>query len=191
MKGESVFLKKSQYVTRCALFCTLGALLPQAFHIFGSQAGKTLLPMHIPAMLAGILLGRGAGLATGIISPILSCLVTAGTMPIAVKVPFMAVEVASYGAACGFFSRLGVVKSLPKAVSCTVSVVFAQIFGRAVNLMCTLFAVYALGVKSPAVQAVGVWTATVSGIPGMLVQIIFIPLIAITLEKLGKNRNDG
>lgn len=67
---------KAQYVTYCALFCALGALLPQAFHAFGALSGTVFLPMHIPAMMAGFLLGPVAGVVTGIISPILSCLIT-------------------------------------------------------------------------------------------------------------------
>lgn len=106
MKNAAKSFTKAQYITYCALFCALGALLPQAFHAFGNLSGTIFLPMHIPAMAAGFLLGPLAGLITGILSPLLSCLITVGTMPIPIKMPFMMFEIGTYGVVCGVLYRL-------------------------------------------------------------------------------------
>ena len=39
------------------LLTAVGLVLPQAFHVFGQGAGMAFLPMHLPVMIAGILLG--------------------------------------------------------------------------------------------------------------------------------------
>ena len=39
------------------LLTAVGLVLPQAFHVFGQGVGMAFLPMHLPVMIAGILLG--------------------------------------------------------------------------------------------------------------------------------------
>ena len=183
-------MKRTRYITWCAVFCALGALLPQAFHIFGAAAGQVLLPMHIPAMLAGFLLGPAAGFLTGVISPVLSNLITGGTMPILIKVPFMMLEVGAYGAFCGLFSQKIFTRfRLPEPIPTVLTVLAAQIVGRAVNLLCTWFAVQALGVTHPAVS-VGAAVASIgAGLPGIVIQLLFIPVLVLTLKKIAGMRS--
>ena len=176
-------MKKSTYITRCALFCALGALLPQAFHIFGEAAGKTLLPMHIPAMLAGIFAGPLAGLITGFVSPILSNLITGGTMPILLKVPFMMLEIGAYGFFCGFMYKNLSKTKVPEYAGTVISVITAQIAGRLVNAAATLIAVYALGIVHPALKTAALWGSVVSGVPGIIIQLVIIPPLAVILKK--------
>ena len=58
------------------LLIAIGVILPQLFHIFGQSAGQTFLPMHIPVILAGMLIGPVWGLGVAVIVPILSSLIT-------------------------------------------------------------------------------------------------------------------
>lgn len=185
-------MKNTRYITWCAVFCALGALLPQAFHIFGAAAGQVLLPMHIPAMAAGFLLGPLAGGITGVVSPLLSNLITGGSMPILIKVPFMMVEVAAYGVFCGIFSRKVFANTrLPEPVSVVLSVLAAQAAGRAVNIICTMFAVNVLGVTNKAVSVAAAAASIVSGIPGIIIQLIFIPALVVVLSKIAGTRVIG
>ena len=168
---------KAQYVTYCALFCALGALLPQAFHAFGALSGTVFLPMHIPAMMAGFLLGPVAGVVTGIISPILSCLITGGGMPIPVKVPF-----------CGFIYRAFTRTPLPEIAKTVFTVLTAQFAGRCVNILCTVFAVNVLGVTHKAVSLAAAVGSIGTGLPGIVIQLLFLPALMVTLKRIHLHR---
>ena len=52
------------------LLIAIGIILPQLFHIFGQAAGQTFLPMHIPVMLAGMLIGPVWALGVAVIVPV-------------------------------------------------------------------------------------------------------------------------
>ena len=55
------------------LLVAVGVLLPQVFHIFGSSAaGMVFLPMHIPVLIGGLLLGPMSGLCIGVAAPLIS-----------------------------------------------------------------------------------------------------------------------
>lgn len=179
---------KAQYVTYCALFCALGALLPQAFHAFGALSGTVFLPMHIPAMMAGFLLGPVAGVVTGIISPILSCLITGGGMPIPVKVPFMMLEIGTYGLFCGFIYRAFTRTPLPEIAKTVFTVLTAQFAGRFVNILCTVFAVNVLGVTHKAVSLAAAVGSIGTGLPGIVIQLLFLPALMVTLKRIHLHR---
>ena len=180
---------KTRYITYCALFCALGALLPQAFHFFGAVSGTVFLPMHIPAMAAGFLLGPAGGLVTGVMSPILSFLLTGGNMPIAIKVPFMMFEVGAYGLFCGLFNRIFSRTRLPEIVKALFTVLLSQVAGRLVNLLCTLVAVKVLGITHKAVSLAAAVGSISTGLPGIVIQLIFLPALMVTLNRLYSRRN--
>ena len=69
------------------LLVALGILLPQAFHIFGQNAGMIFLPIQIPVLFAGMLLGPYYGGLIGILVPLFSSVLTG--MPPVPKVYFM------------------------------------------------------------------------------------------------------
>ena len=52
------------------LLTAVGLVLPQAFHVFGQGVGMAFLPMHLPVMIAGILLGPCYGGLIGLIVPL-------------------------------------------------------------------------------------------------------------------------
>ncbi len=178
-------MKKIHTITTLAVFCALGALLPQAFHLFGAMSGQVFLPMHIPAMLAGFLMGPVSGLITGLVSPILSNLITGGSMPILIKVPLMMAEVGAYGLFCGVFSRkvfTGKRLSMPIAVFC--SLLSAQILGRAVNILCTVGMVRIFGITHKAVSAAAAFASIGTGLPGIVIQWLFVPTAVLALKKI-------
>ncbi|MDI6893520.1 MAG: ECF transporter S component [Bacillota bacterium] len=95
-------------LTRGALFVALGILLPIAFHAVG--LGKVFLPMHIPVLLAGFFCSPSVGLLAGMITPLLSAVLT-GMPPLAPPVAqAMVFELGIYGLLTGFLygrMRLG------------------------------------------------------------------------------------
>ena len=71
------------------LLTAVGLVLPQAFHVFGQGVGMAFLPMHLPVMIAGILLGPCYGGLIGLIVPLVSSMLTG--MPPVPKLYFMLV----------------------------------------------------------------------------------------------------
>ena len=91
---------RTRDLTYAALLIALGLLMPQVFHMIGGQqAGGMFLPMHIPVLMAGLLLGPAYGTAVGVVTPLLSFLISG--MPPLAKLPFMVIELAAYGFASG------------------------------------------------------------------------------------------
>lgn len=176
---------KTRFLIYCALFTALGVLFPTVFHMFGAVSGQTFLPMHIPVLIAGLLISPYCGLVVGILSPFLSCLIT--QMPTMVKMPFMCIELAVYGLSAGLFMYLFSKKIQSKTVSLYLSLISSQICGRAANLLCTYIAVNLLGITA---KGVGIKLALMSipaGLVGIVIQWIIIPPIVRILSKLKKS----
>ncbi|MDK2811559.1 MAG: hypothetical protein PWR27_2268, partial [Petroclostridium sp.] len=84
------------------LFIAMGLLLPMIFHAFGM--GSTFLPMHIPVLLAGFVVSMPYAIAVGVVTPILSSLLT-GMPPMFPVLPYMVFELAAYGAVASLLYR--------------------------------------------------------------------------------------
>ena len=78
----------------CAVCIALCVVLPMAFHSI-PDAGSILSPMHIPALLCGLVCGPWFGLLCGLAGPLLSSQLTG--MPMMAYLPPMMVELAVYG----------------------------------------------------------------------------------------------
>lgn len=158
-------------LTRTALFLALAVLLPIAFHQFG-LGGRVFLPMHIPVLLAGFIAGPISGLLVGILAPLISFLFTG--MPPAYAVPLMSIELPLYGLAAGLaYHRL--------KLNVYVALVAAMIAGRigfAIGLLVLgVFLELPYGIERY-FQA-----AFVAGLPGIAVQLVFIPPIVAALMR--------
>ena len=172
---------KTRRLIITALLVAVGLLLPQLFHMAaGKVGGASFLPMHIPVFLAGLLAGPASGAAVGLLSPLLSAVLTG--MPTFEKLPFMALELMTYGAAAGLLYtrwRANVYLSLLTAMAA----------GRIVNLAAYFAAGSLLQMQGyswmMAIRSVAV------GVPGILIQIILIPIIVLACKKVvsvyGKN----
>ena len=166
----------TRQIVLAALLLALGVLLPQAFHVFGPQAGKMFLPMHLPALLAGFLLGPAGGVV-GVLLPPLSFLIS--SMPAPPMLWFMTAELFIYAISAGLFSKtmkLPLWASLPLAL----------LSGRAVKAL----AFFAFGslINTPGFTASMVITDTIAGIPGIILQLVALPVILMLLKKLEKNQ---
>lgn len=158
-----------------AMFIALAYVLP---FLTGQipEIGNMLCPMHIPALLCGFICGGPWGFAVGLISPLLRSL-TLGMPPLFPKAVCMAVEIATYGAIAGIMY-----KKLPKnSASIYISLITAMIAGRIVwgiaMLACVGFDVSKFGLSV-------FWAeAFTKAIPGIIVQIVLIPLIVMVVKK--------
>lgn len=163
----------TQKMCASALLIAASILLPQIFHIFGgTTAGGVFLPMHIPVFTSGLLLGPYYGIIVGVLSPIISFFLTG--MPPAAKLPFMLIELASYGFLSGIFYT--------KKINLYLSLILSQIGGRVIYGFSLLIATYLLHLKVPAIITVG--TAVLTGIPGIILQIVFVPSAILLLKRV-------
>ncbi len=155
----------------------LAVALPQLIHAaLGQQGGMQLLPMYLPVLIGGCILGTWWGLGIGVLSPVVSFLITlafGNPMPIAARLPFMAAELAVFAAVSGLFSQ----KIAANVWTAFPAVLLAQIAGRAVFM---LLAVVFQSVTSftPAT----VWSQIQTGLVGIVLQAAVVPFIVMGLK---------
>ncbi len=157
----------------------LSVILPQLVHLAaGAEGGVKWLPMYLPVLIGGCLLGTWWGLGVGIMSPITSFLITwaAGNpMPALARLPFMICELATFAVVAGLFSKR-IAKNKWLAFP---AVLFAQLSGRAVFI--TLAAIFQT-VSNLSVSVV--WAQIQTGLLGLVLQAAIVPLIVIGLQCL-------
>ena len=108
-KGISLKIRLTVKSLVSAGIVVLAVMLPQLVHLAaGPSGGMTWLPMYLPVLLGGCLLGKWWGLGVGILSPLVSFAVTSAmgnAMPAAARLPFMTAELAVFAAVSGLFSE--------------------------------------------------------------------------------------
>ncbi len=156
-----------------ALMIALGVLFPMLFHALG--AGTVFLPMHIPVLLCGFLCGAPWGAACGLIVPFLSSLLT-GMPPLYPMAVSMSLELCAYGALTGLFYR-------KFKLNIYVSLLGAMLLGRAVYGIVNAVLLGMAG--TPYGFNAFVTASFVTSLPGIALQLIFVPIVVIALEKLG------
>lgn len=162
-------------VALSGMFLALAYVLP----FFTGQIpeiGSMLCPMHIPVLLCGFVCGAPYGLLVGLVAPLLRSL-TLGMPPLFPTATAMAFELAVYGLMAGLLYSV-----LPKKKFFTyASLVGAMVVGRIVWGI-VMFCIMGFDVTKFGLAAF--WTgAIVNAIPGIIVQIILIPMVVIVLEK--------
>lgn len=171
-------MRNTHIMVLTGLFIAAGILLPVFFHGLG-LGGAVFLPMHIPVLTGGLLLGWQAGLVMGLVTPLLSSLLT-GMPPVLPALPLMTAELAVYGAAAGFFYRS---KRLPVYAT----LIAAMILGRVAAAGVVALAADWLGIHLPPMAYV--LAAISHGLIGIAVQLAFIPLLVHKLQNFLPNFN--
>lgn len=164
----------------------LAVLLPQLAHLaLGEQAGMRFLPMYLPVLLGGCLLGWQWGLGIGLLSPLVSYLITSAAgvpMPALARLPFMMAELAVFAVVCGVFSD----KIAKNDLMAFPAVLLAQLGGRSVFLLSAA----AFSGVSP-LNAAMVWSQIQTGFAGLLIQAVLAPVIIIGLKALMDKSGSG
>ena len=154
-------------------------LLPQLFHtLLGSKAGITWLPMYLPILLGGCILGWAWGLGLGVVSPIISFALTSiwgSPMPALTRLPFMIVELSVFATVTGLFSKLIAKKSWMSFIA----VLTAELCGRSIFLLLAVI-FHSVSPLTPSV----VWQQIVNGFVGLGTQAIIVPLLVIGLNAI-------
>ena len=162
-----------------AMLTALSIVLPQVFHLTGiPQVGAVFLPMHIPVLLAGFMLGPVYAPIIGALAPVISHLLT--NMPVAARLPFMIIELLVYGLASGLFYHVFRLKE--KRFGAVITLALSMLAGRLVYALALVVAAEFFGIEGGFMAAV---TATVSGVYGIVLQFITIPPIVFACKKGG------
>lgn len=167
-------------LTLSAMFLALAFVMP---FLTGQipQIGSMLCPMHIPVLLCGFFCGAPWGLMVGFIAPILRSFVL-GMPPMFPTAFCMAFELATYGLVAGLLHS-----KLPKRKSNVyVSLLLAMVLGRIVWGI-VMFACMGLDVSKFGFAAF-ISGAVITAIPGIILQIIIIPIVVISLGKVVNNQ---
>ena len=181
MRERSCSLKVKLTVKGLVSFglIVLAVLLPQLVHLtLGQAGGVRWLPMYLPVLLAGCLLGVRWGMGVGVLSPVVSFALTSlwgDPMPAAARLPFMMAELCVFAAVSGIFSKQ-IAKNGWMAFP---AVLLGAVAGRAFFL---LLAVLFQSVAPFTVEAV--LSQIETGLSGLVLQAAMVPLLVMGLRAL-------
>ena len=164
-----------QKLTAAGLCLALALLLP---FLTGQipQIGGMLCPMHLPVLLCGFLCGGPWGLAVGAVAPLLRNLLF-GMPPLYPTAISMCFELAAYGAISGFLypklkkqGRKGIYLTLITAM------LLGRIIWAVVRMLLTVGG-------APFTLAIFLADGFVNAVPGIIVQLILIPMLVAAAER--------
>ena len=157
----------------------LAVVLPQLVHLaLGQPGGVQLLPMYLPVLIGGCLLGWRWAMFVGVLSPLASFALTSlmgNPMPVLARLPFMMAELAVFAVVSGLFSN----KIYKNGLWAFPAVLAAQLAGRAAFLgLAFIFQSVA------PFTAEMIWNQILAGWLGLAIQLIAVPLIVIGIRAI-------
>lgn len=166
---------KTKRLVLAALFLSLLLILPLLFGQI-KEIGDSLLPMHLPVMLCGMICGWRYGALVGLVGPWLRGAIF-GMPPFYPNAVWMSLELMTYGLVIGLLYRI-----LPKKyINLYVSLAGAMLAGR---LVWGLTKVILLG-GGRFTLAAFLTGGFADALPGIVLQFVLIPQI---LFLLGRSR---
>lgn len=174
--------RRTRKIVLAGFFIALGFILPLATAQIPA-IGSKLLPMHLPVLIGGFICGGPVGLIIGFILPLFrSAIYTMPPMfPIAIA---MAFELAVYGLATGVLYRI-----LPKnKKNIYISLIGAMILGR-ITWGIASACLYSFMAKAFTIEMF-IAMGFVNALPGIIIQIILVPVIVLALDKAGLIENE-
>ncbi len=169
--------EKVKYVVGTILLSGLGVALPRIFHILaGVSAGSIFLPMHICVLISALTFGAISSTIVAGTSILCNYLLTG--MPSLIRFPYMLIELVIYGILLSVFN---------KKFNSYVSLIMTIILGRILYAGVLFSAVNILGLSS---YGISVIESIKMGIPGIILQLLFVPVLAKIINKGLNVKND-
>ena len=170
MKNKNKLLK----MILAARFLALAYVMP---FLTGQipEVGSMLCPMHLPVLLCGFICGPVWGVIVGFIAPLFRSLILGmpSLFPTAVC---MAFELATYGAIAGLMHKLLPKKKLYIYCSLLIAMIAGRLVWGAAMFIC-------VGINGGAFTLSAFLAgAVLNAIPGIIVQILLIPLLIMILD---------
>lgn len=178
MKNHSKLLK----MVLAALFLALAYVMP---FLTGQipEIGARLCPLHIPVLLCGFICGWSRGMAVGFVAPLLRSL-TLGMPPLFPTAVCMAFELAAYGFVAGLMHRYFPKKKPYIYCSLIIAMIVGRLVWGAAMLVC-------MGINGTSFTfAAFIAGAFTNALPGIIVQLILIPVLVMILDKAGPTRGN-
>lgn len=169
-------------IVLASLLIALGLVLP---FLTGQipVIGRQLLPMHIPVLLGGFVLGGSVGSLVGFVTPVLRSVIF-GTPPLFPTAVSMSFELAAYGYLTGALYH-----TFPrKKVLIYLNLILSMLGGRLVWGMVS-FVLYGIS-GTVFTWEIFVASAFWRAIPGIVLQIVLIPMLVMRLQKGGYTRRE-
>lgn len=164
---------RTRWIAQSALFLALALILPAGLHAFGI-GGRVFLPMHIPVLLAGMIIGPVSGLVVGLLAPALGHLMTG--MPPSYAVPLMSLELPIYGLIAGLaYKRL--------KLNVYISLLAAMLFGRLMFAGGLLILGLFMDLPYTATAFFAAGGPMLQGLPGIVIQIFLVPVIVAAIKR--------
>ncbi len=165
-------VKQATISAACIALCYV---LPLAFHALG--LGGALSPMHPPVLLCGLICGGGYGLFCGLAGPVLSSVLSG--MPSATGLISMVPELMIYGLVSGLAMQWIRTKNL--YADLYIALVAAMLLGRVAGGIASAIFYFGTGKTF----SIPIWATTyfAGTFPGMISQLILIPMLIVTLMK--------
>lgn len=169
--------KKVKYIIGTILLSGIGIALPRIFHIVaGTNAGATFLPMHIAVLIGALTFGTISASIIAGSSIVFSYLLTG--MPGIDRLPYMLVELVIYAILLGLFN---------KKFNSAISLIITMILGRIIYSGILFVAVNLFEMPT---YGISVIQSIQTGIPGIIIQLICVPVIAKFMNERLKLKND-
>lgn len=171
-----IMKKEVKNIVLAAMFLCIGAVLPLLTSQI-KEIGDTLLPMHFPVMLCAFICGKKYGGMVGLVLPLFRSLVF-GMPPFYPNAIWMALELATYGFVIGFLYSKIKTKNIK---SIYISLISAMLLGR---IVWGISKAVLLGLSGKGFTvAMFIAGGFVDALPGIIIQLILIPLIIGILNK--------
>ena len=147
------------------------------------QFGNMLCPMHIPVLLCGILCGWPWGAAVGFMAPLLRFALFGAPViyPIGLA---MAFELAAYGFSAGLCYKL-----LPRTPGCLYAALLCGMIDGRIVWGLTRYVMAGLGGSEFPFSAFLAGAVT-NAIPGIVLQLVLIPILVLALKRAGIGYNE-
>lgn len=156
----------------------LATILPMLVHLaVGAQGGMVWLPMYLPVVIGGVLLGTLWGVGIAATSPLVSFIITSivsSPMPALSRLPFMIVELVVFALVCGLFSKLIAKKVWVNPIAVVSSIVAGRLVFLA--LVAIFESVSSLSVSMVLSQIVAGW-------PGVIMLVALTTILTLILNK--------
>lgn len=167
--------KKFYSLILAAMFLAMALILP---FLTGQipQFGSALCPMHFPVLLCGFFCGPWYALGIGFVAPLLRFLLFGmpPLMPVGIAMSF---ELAMYGFTAGILYQHTAGKKFGIYLALIPSMFLGRIVWGVVRVI-----LYGLG-KSEFGWAAFMAGAFINAIPGIVLQLVLIPLLVSSLKK--------
>lgn len=165
---------ESHRMVMAGLFTAIGLILPFfTAHAFGIP-GTILLPMHIPVLLCGLICGPRYGAVCGAVVPAMSSLLTG--MPAAYPMlPIMIVQLFAMGIISGLLYQ-----------KIKLRIYFSLLISMLSGWLLYGFMYTVLMFSGNGdIQALSLSAALMQGFPGIVIQIVLVPVIMYMLRRYG------